>query len=93
MTFQMNIRFGHLDTMPRCEHGRIEGYCSNSNCGGCSSVAAAGEASDVSPAIQSTGRASSFGADGAGEAGRKLAASPDTVLPVEGASCLSFHGA
>jgi hypothetical protein len=27
MTFRVNIRFGHLDRMPRCEHGRIEGYC------------------------------------------------------------------
>jgi hypothetical protein len=27
MTFRVNIRFGHLDRMPLCRHGRIEGYC------------------------------------------------------------------
>lgn len=28
MTVTITIRHGHLDHMPRCEHGRIEGYCS-----------------------------------------------------------------
>lgn len=50
MAVQVTIRFGHLDRMPKCQHGRIEGFCSNTNCGGSSSDAAAGEASDVSPA-------------------------------------------
>jgi len=26
--FRVNIRWGRLSDMPRCEHGRIEGYCS-----------------------------------------------------------------
>jgi hypothetical protein len=28
MTVRVNFRFGHLDKMPRCEHGRVEGFCS-----------------------------------------------------------------
>ena len=27
MSVRVNIRFGHLDRMPLCEHGRIEGFC------------------------------------------------------------------
>lgn len=27
MTVQINFRWGHLDRMPKCEHGRVEGYC------------------------------------------------------------------
>lgn len=25
---RINFRVGHLDTMPRCTHGRVEGFCS-----------------------------------------------------------------
>ncbi len=27
MGVQINFRWGHLDRMPKCKHGRIEGYC------------------------------------------------------------------
>ena len=27
MTFVVNMRWGHLDRLPKCIHGRVEGYC------------------------------------------------------------------
>lgn len=27
MTVAVRIRFGHLDRMPKCKHGRVEGFC------------------------------------------------------------------
>ncbi len=28
MTVEVRVRFGHLDRMPKCRHGRVEGFCS-----------------------------------------------------------------
>lgn len=25
--FRVTFRWGHLDRMPKCEHGRVEGFC------------------------------------------------------------------
>lgn len=27
MTVAVRFRWGHLDRLPTCEHGKIEGYC------------------------------------------------------------------
>lgn len=27
MAVEVRIRWGHLDRMPKCRHGRIEGFC------------------------------------------------------------------
>lgn len=27
VTFAVNIRWGHIDRMPKCAHGRAQGFC------------------------------------------------------------------
>ena len=28
MSVAVNVRWGHLDRMAKCQHGRVEGFCS-----------------------------------------------------------------